>query len=367
MDALSLMVLWTDEYRQSAEFLALQRWTRLQARRVWSDVVEVEAPEEIDRNRPLLVLGERCLLGERSMTAMRRAIDQGAGAATPTRLSRTGWPGLNQIRTLAAMEQCEARALTPDELSCGPESPPYAALLVAPDVLAGLSDITKIEWLGGHVAAARTVTTGLCHEFKDYYGETRHDILPFLNRSRREVLEIGCGRGLTGALVKERFGSRVTGIELNPVVAREAAKRLDRVIVGDVLEVEAIGTYDAVVACELFEHLTRQELLLERLRSWLRPGGVAVFSIPNVGHYSIVQDLLAGRWDYLPIGLLCHTHYRFFTRHTLEQLFAAAGFTEIDVIAQETEAPAWLASISNGLEIDSESLRTKRFYVVVHV
>ena len=47
------------------------------------------------------------------------------------------------------------------------------------------------------------------------------------------------------------------------------------------------------------------------------PGGRLVLSVPNVGHWAVVEDLLAGRWDYLPIGLLCYTHYRFFTRRTL--------------------------------------------------
>ena len=66
------------------------------------------------------------------------------------------------------------------------------------------------------------------------------------------------------------------------------------------------------------------EMLLAASRSSPRIGSVtawsnnvSIFSIPNVGHYSIVEDLIAGRWDYLPIGLLCYTHFRFFTRHTL--------------------------------------------------
>ena len=43
----------------------------------------------------------------------------------------------------------------------------------------------------------------------------------------------------------------------------------------------------------------------------LPPGGVVVLSVPNVGHWSVVADLLAGRWDYLPAGLVCVTHLRF--------------------------------------------------------
>ncbi|MCP4657713.1 MAG: class I SAM-dependent methyltransferase, partial [bacterium] len=162
-------------------------------------------------------------------------------------------------------------------------------------------------------------------------------------------------------------GCRVTGVELNPVVAQEAATRLRRVIVGDVLQVEIPGQYDAIVATELFEHLRYPEQFLARMKSLLRPGGRIVLSVPNVGHYSVVEDLLAGRWDYLPIGLLCYTHFRFFTRSTLEDWIARADFSSWEIIPQTTELPERLPELSNALEIDTESLKTKGFYVILKI
>jgi len=100
----------------------------------------------------------------------------------------------------------------------------------------------------------------------------------------------------------------------------------------------------------------------------VRPGGRIVLSVPNVGHAAIVEDLLAGRWDYLPIGLLCYTHFRFFTRRTLASWLERLGFARYQIVAQTTAlAEERFARLADAFEVDLESLRTKGFYVVIEV
>jgi len=193
----------------------------------------------------------------------------------------------------------------------------------------------------------------------------RADILPFVPPGAREVLEVGCGRGVTGRLLHERLGCRVTGVELNPIAAREAARHLHRVVQGDIAELELEGRFDLVLALELVEHLVDSEPFLARLPRLIAPGGRAVLSIPNVGHHAVAEDLLAGRWDYLPIGLLCYTHVRFFTRRTLEDWLRRAGLERFALHPQRTELPAHFAQLPAPFEVDRESLATKGFYVVV--
>jgi hypothetical protein len=62
--------------------------------------------------------------------------------------------------------------------------------------------------------------------------------------------------------------------------------------------------------------------------------GVVVASVPNVGHWSVIADLLAGRFDYIPYSLLSGTHLRHFTRATVRDLFEACGFavTSVDTV-----------------------------------
>ena len=51
-----------------------------------------------------------------------------------------------------------------------------------------------------------------------------------------------------------------------------------------------------------------------------------IASVPHTGHWSILDDLLRGRFDYVPYSLLSGTHVRLFTRRTLTDLFEAPGY-----------------------------------------
>jgi len=365
---LVLVVVWSPEFREAPEFQWLQSWVRAQAESSWDEVETAESLPAATGDACLIV-GERCLIARQTLEAMKRALEAGASAVSPRRLAASGLPALDRFRTLRGIERAEKAIVSKTGITGNDasSSPPHAAVLLSPDAVKQMSGTSPASILGGDGPPVHPISVGLCHEFIDYYGEVREDILPFLDTECREVLEIGCGRGATGAFLQDRIGCRVTGVELNPVVAREANKHLHRVVVGDALEVDPGGPFDAVVACELFEHLTEGEAFLNRLRSWLRPGGQAVLSVPNVGHYAIVEDLLAGRWDYLPVGILCSTHYRFFTRHTLEDMLHMAELHDYEIVAQRTEEPVWLDRLPENLEVDAESLATHGFYVVIRV
>src|SRR3990167_1543458 len=209
------------------------------------------------------------------------------------------------------------------------------------------------------------VHAGVFHQFIDYYGEIREDILPYIPEGAEEILEIGCGRGLAGEFLRDKLGCRVTGVELNSDIASDARSHISRVICGDIQELDIDEKYDVVLATELFEHLNYPENFLLKMKSVLRPGGRIVLSVPNVGHYSVVEDLLAGRWDYVPIGLLCYTHFRFFTRKTIEDWVERAGITSYEIIPQKTELPARFSKLSSLFETDMDSLETKGFYVIL--
>ena len=95
---------------------------------------------------------------------------------------------------------------------------------------------------------------------------------------------------------------------------------------------ELSGRFDAILFGDVLEHLVDPSDALVRVRPWLSERGVVVASVPNVGHWSIVDDLIRGRFDYVPYSILSGTHVRFFTRSTLIDLFEASGYRvrEID-------------------------------------
>ena len=89
--------------------------------------------------------------------------------------------------------------------------------------------------------------------------------------------------------------------------AARAAARLDRVwnapVEAALAEIPE-ESFDCIIAADVLEHLVDPWTVLAQLRARLVPGGVLVASIPNVGHWEVVRDLLEGRWQYTSDGLL---------------------------------------------------------------
>lgn len=357
MSRLLVVLAESSESAESPELRYLVSWCLLQARQVFDEVTVASSdlPEEARRYDAVLLLGSgNVLIGRRSLAALWDLLRNGCSEVRPYRLANVGDIGARfPVYTLRGYERVED-----DFLSRGPAG----ALLPASRLPVALLTPGRFENPGDETDVG---AAGLCHEFIDYYGEVRSDVLPFLPAGAREVLEVGCGRGVTGKLIQDTLGCRVTGVELNPVVAREAARHLHRVLQGDVQTLAIEGRFDAVLALELVEHLVDTENFLTRVKNLLAPGGRAIFSIPNVGHYSVVEDLIAGRWDYLPIGLLCYTHFRFFTRHTLADWLRRSGIERFELVPQKTEPPDRPERFTGQFETDLESLSTKGFYVLV--
>jgi len=47
------------------------------------------------------------------------------------------------------------------------------------------------------------------------------------------VLDLGCANGKIGHFMEKYLDCRVTGVEMNPSLAQKAARRLTKVIIGD--------------------------------------------------------------------------------------------------------------------------------------
>ncbi|MGH9152500.1 MAG: class I SAM-dependent methyltransferase, partial [Acidimicrobiales bacterium] len=164
---------------------------------------------------------------------------------------------------------------------------------------------------------------------------TSHALLIELVGRDKRVLDVGCASGYLGETLRQQ-GCTVAGVEYDAEAAEAAKAVLDEVVVGDVGELDLVGhfgagSFDAVVFGDVLEHVVDPAGVLRRLRPLLAPGGAAVVSIPNVAHGAVRLSLMSGRFDYRPLGLLDDTHLRFFTRDSLHDLLAEAGFVAVDV------------------------------------
>lgn len=197
-----------------------------------------------------------------------------------------------------------------------------------------------------------------------YYDHARPEIQALVPTSARRILDVGCASGMLGHALKCRQPCTVTGIEYNPQTAETARTRLDFVLDGDAEGAEILDSlsedyFDCVICADVLEHLRDPARVLRRISQCLRPDGLLIASIPNIRHWSVVQDLLEGRWTYKDEGILDRTHLRFFTKSGICSLLAEAGFqiTRLWGLPNGPGAPAGVAEALAGFGMDTTTLR----------
>ena len=140
------------------------------------------------------------------------------------------------------------------------------------------------------------------------------------------LLDLGAAGGHLGRAVRDRC-AYLAGVEPDLSLPPSC-----RVGYDDWRAAEALSAgdweipFDAVVCADVLEHLPQPEELLARIRTWLRPGGVLVVSLPNVANVTVRASLLFGHLPYAERGILDRTHLRFYTRSTAKSLIEGAGF-----------------------------------------
>lgn len=167
----------------------------------------------------------------------------------------------------------------------------------------------------------------------NYYTQSRPDMAALIPPEYRRVLEVGCGCGELGRLLRSR-GHHVTGIELVDEMAERARRWLDCVVTADV---ETAGfpfppaSFDAIVFADVLEHLIDPWRVLREAVGVLSANGAIVASIPNVQNLDVLRRLLRGRWQYRARGITDFGHLRFFTLGTIRGLFAQAGLEIVHI------------------------------------
>lgn len=176
----------------------------------------------------------------------------------------------------------------------------------------------------------------------NYYSGVNPDLLKTIPLTAQAVLEIGCGAGEFGrAFLARQPAARYYGVELLEQAGRQAAPHLTHTVVGDIEQPQTLAaldragkgiSFDTLVLGDVLEHLRDPWQVLAQLRERMQEGAVCLACIPNVAHWSVLTQLLQGRWDYADSGLLDKTHLRFFTLDTALALFRQAGWTPFDAI-----------------------------------
>jgi len=203
---------------------------------------------------------------------------------------------------------------------------PMSVLNMLPKTLA-IGEVA--EYWAKYPPEYRIFCEGWLHSFtatKDSGG--RHDLLKMCDW-RGMVLELGCDIGLMAKTCKEQYPDVCwIGVDVNQNALLQADLFADMAICADIHSLPFSDTikFDRIVCGDVLEHLPYPWEILKTLHKWLKPDGLLIVSVPNVGHWTIVQDLLSGRWDEVPAGILCVSHLRFGTKKNWEQWFHQSGW-----------------------------------------
>ena len=172
-----------------------------------------------------------------------------------------------------------------------------------------------------HSLAPETV-----HGFKPrerYLNRLIHEHFP--ENRNASILELGCGHGALVYFARLKGYSSITGCDRSPQQVAEARRLgIEGIFEGDAIPImRSMGdeSLDAVIAFDLIEHLTKEELIgfAAAIRRVLRRGGRWIIHVPN-GESPFVGRIRYGDF----------THEQAFTRESLSQLLFAIGFSQVD-------------------------------------
>jgi 2-polyprenyl-3-methyl-5-hydroxy-6-metoxy-1,4-benzoquinol methylase len=164
-----------------------------------------------------------------------------------------------------------------------------------------------------------------------YYTCPRQELLPFLPPTIFHALDVGCGAGVFGESIKQRFGAEVYGLEYVPAAAARARSRIDVVLEGDALEqLDYLpdNYFDFMSCNDVLEHLVEPGLFLKKIKPKLKKDATIVASIPNIRFIHALKSIVWNQdFPSEDSGIFDRTHLRFFTEKSIRRLFDDAGYT----------------------------------------
>ncbi len=174
-----------------------------------------------------------------------------------------------------------------------------------------------------------------------YYNFPRQEMLTYLPKYAKRVLEVGCGQGTFATQIKAYNNAEVWGIEFMPEEAEVAKSVMDKIFVGpceDHIESLPDNYFNAIYFNDVLEHLAYPDEVLKTLKSKLANNGLIISSIPNLRNFRVLKMLvLKGNWDYADHGIMDKTHLRWFTKKSIHKMYTDLGY---EVISHEGINPS---------------------------
>jgi SAM-dependent methyltransferase len=170
----------------------------------------------------------------------------------------------------------------------------------------------------------------------------------------KQILEIGPGpENRTSAFLGSHFAS-LDGLDVNEEAKQNPALRHIHIYDGGKWPI-ADGSYDAIAANYVIEHLEDPQKTMAEAYRVLHPGGLFIFRTPNLWHYVSMASYLSPHWFHkLVVNRLRNepadshepwpTYYRMNSPHKIRKLMCGAGFREVELAMIEKDPSYGMAS-----------------------
>lgn len=174
--------------------------------------------------------------------------------------------------------------------------------------------------------------------FDYYYDGRRLDIIKYIPKDKNIYLDIGCGRGGTLQLIKDRVNNE--DLELWGVEFVEKAFNEAKVIGSEGKVFLGLGEenlknlpdnyFDVIMCLDVLEHMPYPDQFVIKLKSKLKEDGILITSLPNVRYWTNLFNLIFKKdWKYINAGILDYTHLRFFTNKSILRMYKDCGYKVI--------------------------------------
>lgn len=118
----------------------------------------------------------------------------------------------------------------------------------------------------------------------------------------------------------QQRGWHAAGVEPSAWAAHRARQRGMEVHIGELADAPlTLGSFDAVVACDVLEHLEDPAAAVARIADLLVPGGVFYLTVPDAG--SRLARVMGRRW-----WAVVPMHLQYFSRSSMHLLLSRHGF-----------------------------------------
>ena len=148
------------------------------------------------------------------------------------------------------------------------------------------------------------------------------------------ILDIGCGEGTFGKLLREQFQSNsvsLVALDMSIIAVDLARNHYDTLHVIDVENENLADTlkanFDYVICLETLEHVFNPESVLKKVKSVLKPKGFLITSSPNFAFYRNRLTVLVGEFPIEGQHIYSDVeHLHYFTWKSFSSMLLNAGF-----------------------------------------